>query len=263
MNPNDEKYGRALCRLLEIMNELREHCPWDREQTWESLRHLMIEETFELSDAILEGRPEEVKQELGDLLLHIVFYSKIASEQGIFDLAEVMETLCDKLIFRHPHVFGGAPKTEKSEVQRHWELLKLQTTEKKVLSGVPHSLPALIKALRIQEKVRGVGFDWSNKEEVWAKIEEEMNEVKQSLTKGDQESIESEWGDLLFSLVNYSRFLKINPEDALEKTNKKFIRRFNELEEAIKLEGKHLSEMTLLEIDSYWEKVKKPESRKN
>lgn len=259
MNPNNEKYGRVLCRLLGIMNELRKHCPWDREQTWESLRHLTIEETFELSDAVLEGHLDGIKQELGDLLLHIIFYSKIASEKGIFDLADVMESLCDKLITRHPHVFGEVKRSEKNEIKRHWELLKLQGAEKRVLAGVPHSLPALIKALRIQEKVKGVGFDWPNKEEVWKKVEEEMHEVKQNLMTGDQEGIENEFGDLLFSLVNYSRFLEINPENALEKTNRKFMRRFNDLEEMIKLEGKHFAEMTLSEIDSYWEKSKNKE----
>lgn len=263
MNPNHDKYSHSLQKLLHIMNELRSKCPWDNQQTLESLRHLTIEETYELSDAILAGDLEEVKKELGDLMLHIVFYSKIGSEQNAFDLADVINGVCDKLITRHPHVFGDVTVENETEVKKNWELLKIKEKggNRPILSGVPQSLPALIKALRIQEKVHGVGFDWTQKEDVWEKVEEEIAEFNNCF-KGDtddsieKEKAESEFGDLLFSLVNYARFISINPEDALEKTNRKFIKRFNYIEEAAQREGKKLPEMTLAEMDIYWEEAK-------
>jgi len=260
MNPHDEKYAHALQHLLSVMNDLRDKCPWDNKQTLESLRHLTIEETYELSDAILEGDLEAIKKELGDLLLHVVFYAKIGSEKQAFDIADVMNSLCDKLITRHPHVFGDVIVENEADIKRNWEQLKL--TEKggnqSVLAGVPKALPALIKALRIQEKARGVGFDWEHKEEVWEKVEEEITEFKDCFENGtmDKESAESEFGDLLFSLVNYARFIDINPENALEKTNQKFIKRFNYMEAAIKRDGKNLDKLTLKEMDAYWEEAK-------
>jgi len=253
---DDPKYAQALHRLLEVMNELREHCPWDRKQTWESLRHLTIEETYELSEAVLAGDFEEIKKELGDLLLHVVFYAKIAAERQLFDLADIMNGLCDKLIRRHPHVFGDIKITEDDEVKRHWESLKLQESKDGVLAGVPNSLPALVKALRIQEKARGVGFDWSHPEEVWAKVVEEITEFKQAVASHHPSLIENEFGDLLFSLVNYARFLNINPENALARTNRKFIKRFNYLEQSIKQTGKTWPELTLADLEVYWEQAK-------
>lgn len=253
----------AFDRLLTIMNELREKCPWDKKQTTESLRHLTIEETFELSDAILEGNPEEVKKELGDLLLHLVFYAKIGSEEGNFDVTSLIDTLCEKLIRRHPHIYGDTIAENEEAVKQNWEKIKL--TEKgnaSVLGGVPKSLPALIKAMRIQEKARGVGFDWEKKHQVWEKVEEEMREFKEEFNPQDetpinQEKASAEFGDLLFSLINYARFIDINPEEALEKTNKKFIKRFQYLEKAAKENGKSLSEMSLTEMDVYWNEAKK------
>ncbi len=261
INPNDEKYAQALYRLLKIMNELRAKCPWDKKQTLASLRHLTIEETYELSDAILEGHLEKVKEELGDLMLHIVFYSKIGAEKKAFDLADVINSVCNKLITRHPHVFGEVMIDNEAKVKRNWELLKLK--EKKgnqsVLAGVPKSLPTLIKALRIQEKAHNVGFDWQHSEDVWKKVQEEILEFKNCIESGhiDKKRAEEEFGDLLFSLINYARFIAINPETALEKTNKKFIKRFNYIEINAQREGKQLSEMTLTEMDTYWEKAKK------
>jgi XTP/dITP diphosphohydrolase len=261
MNPHDEKYAHALQRLLGVMNDLREKCPWDNKQTLESLRHLTIEETYELSDAILACDLQAIKKELGDLLLHVVFYAKIGSEKQAFDIADVMNSLCDKLINRHPHVFDEVLVEDEADIKRNWEQLKL--TEKdgnsSVLSGVPKALPALIKALRIQDKAHGVGFDWEQKEDVWEKVEEEIVEFKQCFENGDldKENAENEFGDLLFSLVNYARFVDINPEDALEKTNQKFIKRFNYMEAAIKRDGKNLSLLTLKEMDAYWDKAKK------
>jgi XTP/dITP diphosphohydrolase len=253
----------AFDRLLTIMDELRAQCPWDKKQTTESLRHLTIEETFELSDAILEGNPEEIKKEVGDLLLHLVFYAKIGSEQGSYDIRTVIDSLCEKLIRRHPHIYGDTVAQDEETVKQNWEKIKL--TEKgnvSVLGGVPKSLPALIKAMRIQEKARGVGFDWEEPEQVWEKVKEEMGEFEAEFrvasgTKIDQEKAASEFGDLLFSLINYARFIDINPEEALERTNIKFISRFQYLERAAKAAGKNLSEMSLAEMDVYWEEAKK------
>lgn len=249
----------AFDRLLTIMEELREKCPWDRKQTLDSLRHLTIEETYELSDAILEGDLAEVAKELGDLALHIVFYSKIADEQGAFTITEVLDGICDKLIHRHPHVYGDVTAEDASTVERNWEQIKLQekgAVKKTVLGGVPTSLPALLKAYRMQEKARGVGFDWQHKGQVWEKVQEELEEFKEEEKTGDRAKQEEEFGDLLFSLVNYARFVGINPEDALERTNKKFLRRFNYLEQMVLAAGKNLSEMNLEEMNVYWEKAK-------
>lgn len=253
----------AFDRLLTIMDELRAQCPWDKKQTTESLRHLTIEETFELSDAILEGDPDEIKKELGDILLHIVFYAKIGSEEGNFDITSMIDSLCEKLVRRHPHIYGDAIAEDVETVKQNWEKIKL--TEKgnvSVLGGVPKSLPALIKAMRIQEKARGVGFDWEEKQQVWEKVEEEMQEFKDEFNAGsdaeiDQEKATAEFGDLLFSLINYARFIEINPEEALERTNLKFIKRFQYLENAAKESGKSLSEMSLAEMDVYWNEAKK------
>lgn len=259
----------AFDRLLTIMDELREKCPWDRKQTLESLRHLTIEETYELSDAILEQDLEEVKKEIGDLMLHMVFYSKIASETQSFDIADVLNAICDKLVKRHPHIYPPEDGTEmqastEEQVKRNWEQLKLKEGNKSVLAGVPQSLPALVKAMRIQEKARGAGFDWEEKSQVWEKVTEEMNEFREQIDLSSEEPLdrkaaEGEFGDLLFSLVNYARFVDINPETALERTNKKFIRRFRFLEEQSKADGKELHSMTLAEMDVYWEKAKQLE----
>jgi XTP/dITP diphosphohydrolase len=256
----------AFDRLLTIMDELREQCPWDRKQTLESLRHLTIEETYELSDAILENDLPEIKKELGDVLLHIVFYAKIASENNSetgfqFDIKDVLTGICDKLISRHPHIYGDAKADTEEQVKQNWEKLKLKEGNKSVLSGVPASLPAMVKAMRIQEKARGAGFDWDEKQQVWEKVEEELQEFKENFdieTQAviDQKEAEAEFGDLLFSLVNYSRFVDINPETALERTNKKFIRRFQYMEEASKADGKSLSDMSLTEMDEYWNQAK-------
>jgi XTP/dITP diphosphohydrolase len=255
---------KAFERLLIIMDELREKCPWDKKQTIESIRHLTIEETYELADAILDKDMVNIKKELGDILLHIVFYARIASETNEFDITDVINSLCDKLIHRHPHIYGNTEtqaelvKVENEEdVKKNWEKLKLKEGNKSVLSGVPISLPSLVKASRIQEKARAVGFDWDKPEQVWAKVEEELEEFKHEVdSKESPEKMEDEFGDVLFSLINYARFLNINPEDALEKTNRKFIKRFQYLEsEAAKI-GKQLSEMTLAEMDVYWNKAK-------
>ena len=258
----------AFDRLLTIMDELRAQCPWDKKQTTESLRHLTIEETFELSDAILQGDAEEIKKEVGDLLLHLVFYAKIGSEQGSYDIRTVIDSLCEKLIRRHPHIYGDTVAQDEEAVKQNWEKIKL--TEKgnvSVLGGVPKSLPALIKAMRIQEKARGVGFDWEEPEQVWDKVKEEMGEFEAEFQVGagskiDQEKAAAEFGDLLFSLINYARFIDINPEEALERTNIKFISRFQYLEQAAKAAGKNLSEMSLAEMDVYWEEAKKAASIK-
>ncbi|MCE7061701.1 nucleoside triphosphate pyrophosphohydrolase [Dyadobacter sp. CY343] len=256
----------AFDRLLTIMDELREKCPWDRKQTMESLRHLTIEETYELSDAIIENDLPEIRKELGDIMLHLVFYAKIGSEPDPdkayqFDIQDVLNGVCDKLISRHPHIYGDTVADTEEAVKQNWEKLKLKEGNKSVLSGVPASLPALVKAMRIQEKARGAGFDWDEKQQVWEKVQEELEEFKQNfdIETGnaiDQKEAEGEFGDLLFSLVNYSRFVDINPETALERTNKKFIRRFQYLEEASKADGKSLSDMTLSEMDAYWNKAK-------
>lgn len=253
----------AFDRLLTIMDELRERCPWDRKQTTESLRHLTIEETFELSDAILEGNPEEIKKELGDILLHIVFYAKIGSEEGNFDISTLIHSLCDKLVRRHPHIYGDTIAQDEETVKQNWEKIKLQEKGNvSVLGGVPRSLPALIKAMRIQEKARGVGFDWEEKQQVWEKVEEEMREFQEEFNAAadqeiDREKATGEFGDLLFSLINYARFIDINPEEALERTNLKFIKRFQYLENAARESGKNLSEMTLAEMDVYWNEAKR------
>lgn len=252
----------AFDRLLTIMDELREQCPWDKKQTMDTLRHLTIEETYELSDAILEKDLPEIKKELGDIMLHLVFYSKIASETGDFDVADVLHAICDKLVSRHPHIYGDVKVENEEDVKRNWEQLKLKEGNKSVLSGVPGSLPALVKSMRIQEKARGVGFDWEEKSQVWAKVEEEMGEFKEMFDVEtdqaiDKEKAEGEFGDLLFSLVNYARFIDINPETALERTNKKFIKRFQYLEEKAKEANKNLKDMTLAEMDIFWEEAKK------
>ncbi len=246
----------AFNRLLDIMDELREKCPWDKKQTLESLRHLTIEETYELADAILDNDLEEVKKELGDVLLHIVFYAKIGSEKKAFDIADVANSICDKLINRHPHIYGDIKVNNEEEVKQNWEKLKLKEGKKSVLEGVPKSLPALIKASRIQDKVAGVGFDWEEPHQVWEKVQEEISELNEEIKNKNQEKTEKEFGDVLFSMINYARFIGVNPENALEKTNKKFINRFQFLEEAAKKEGKELSNMTLSEMDVYWEKSK-------
>ena len=248
---------QAFERLLTIMDDLREKCPWDKKQTLESLRYLSIEEMYELSDAILTNNLQEVKKELGDLMLHIVFYTKIASETNQFDITDVLNGICDKLVHRHPHIYGDLKVTTEEEVKHNWEKLKLKEGKKSVLEGVPRSLPAMVKAVRIQEKARGVGFDWDNSEQVWEKVEEELEEFKEELKRGDKEKTEQEFGDLLFSMINYSRFVGVNPEDALERTNKKFILRFQQMEAVLKKEEKDLSEMTLAEMDVYWEEAKK------
>jgi len=245
----------AFERLLNIMDDLREKCPWDKKQTMQSLRHLTIEETYELTDAILDNDLEEVKKELGDIMLHLVFYAKIGSETNAFDITDVLNEICDKLIHRHPHIYGDTKVESEEDVKANWEKLKLKEGKKSVLEGVPKSLPAMVKAVRIQDKARGIGFDWDNKEQVWEKVEEEINEFKaEALAKSDK--IEDEFGDVLFSLINYGRFLHLNPEDALEKTNKKFIKRFQYMEAETKKEGKILSEMSLNEMDTYWNKAK-------
>lgn len=252
----------AFLRLLTVLNTLRAQCPWDMKQTMESLRHLTIEETYELSDAILEGDLNEIKKELGDVLLHLVFYAKIAEEQKAFDITDVLNGICEKLIHRHPHIYGDVEVESEEDVKRNWEQLKLKEGNKSVLEGVPSSLPALVKAARIQEKARGVGFDWEDKSQVWEKVEEELQEFKAEFNVEnnqavDLEKAESEFGDVLFSLINYARFININPENALEKTNKKFIKRFQYLETQAKLNGKALGEMTLDEMDVYWNEAKK------
>jgi len=248
---------KAFDRLLTIMDELREQCPWDKKQTMETLRHLTIEETYELGDAILDNDLEEVKKEIGDLMLHMVFYAKIGSEKKAFDIADVCNGICEKLIYRHPHIYGDVTVKDEAEVKRNWENLKLKEGRTSVLEGVPKSLPALVKASRIQEKVAGVGFDWEKPEQVWEKVEEELNEFKAEVDKGDTDAMEDEFGDVLFSMVNYARFLKINPENALERTNKKFSKRFQYLESKAKALNKDLKDMTLGEMDVFWEEAKK------
>jgi MazG family protein len=253
----------AFDRLLTIMDQLREQCPWDKKQTLESLRHLTIEETFELSDAILENDLNEIKKELGDILLHIVFYAKIGSEKNAFDIGSVINSLCDKLIRRHPHIYADTEAKDEETVKQNWEKIKLQEKGNvSVLGGVPKSLPALIKAMRIQEKARGVGFDWEEKHQVWEKVEEEMKEFKEEFDTSNEieinkEKATGEFGDLLFSLINYARFIDINPEEALEKTNLKFIKRFQYLETAARSAGRKIEDMTLAEMDVYWEEAKK------
>ena len=247
---------KAFERLLIIMDELREQCPWDKKQTMESLRHLTIEEVYELGDAILDNDLDEVKKELGDVLLHIVFYSKIGSETKDFDIADVCNSICDKLVERHPHIYGDVKVENEEDVKRNWEQLKLKEGKKSVLEGVPKSLPAMVKANRIQDKVAGVGFDWEQPEQVFEKVEEELAELKAEIANGNQDTIESEFGDVLFSMINYARFLKVNPENALERSNKKFIKRFQYLEGKAKDLGKSLKDMSLAEMDTFWEEAK-------
>jgi XTP/dITP diphosphohydrolase len=254
-----EEKMEAFGKLLDIMDELREKCPWDREQTNETLRKLTIEEVYELGDAVLEDNVQEIKKELGDILLHIVFYAKIGEEQGSFDIGDVINHLIDKLIYRHPHVFGSTEVSNSEQVIRNWENLKLteKGRNKRVLEGVPMALPALVKANRIQEKVRGVGFDWEYKEQVWDKVKEELGELETEIKAGRKKEMEHEFGDLIFSIVNAARLYGIDPESALERTNQKFIRRFNYLEDKTLLKGKSLQEMTLEEMDVYWNEAKK------
>jgi XTP/dITP diphosphohydrolase len=269
--PRRQEQLMAFDRLLTIMDELREQCPWDRKQTLESLRHLTIEETYELSDAILENDLPEIRKELGDIQLHLIFYAKIASEMdrsasGWFDMADVLNGICNKLISRHPHIYADANGSKvvaetEAQVKANWEQLKLKEGNKSVLGGVPGSLPALVKAMRIQEKARGAGFDWDERQRVWEKVEEEMQEFKAEFNADtgepvNQQRAEGEFGDLLFSLVNYARFIDINPETALERTNKKFIKRFQYIEEQAKANGTTLADMTLAEMDVYWNEAK-------
>lgn len=246
----------AFERLLNIMDDLRAKCPWDKKQTMQSLRHLTIEETYELGDAILSNDLQEVKKELGDLLLHIVFYAKIGSETNSFNIADVANGVCEKLIERHPHIYGDVQVNNEEDVKRNWEKIKLKEGNKSVLGGVPKSLPALVKATRIQDKAAGVGFDWDNIDDVFEKIKEEIDELHAEVKAQQQSNIESEFGDVLFSLINYARFLKVNPEDALERTNRKFIARFQYLEEKATAQGKSLKDMTLQEMETYWQEAK-------
>lgn len=255
MNSKAQKL-EALSRLLDIMDDLRDKCPWDQKQNFETLRHLTLEETYELGDAILVGNRAEIKKELGDLLLHIVFYAKLGSEEKAFDIADIANEICEKLIFRHPHIYSDVKVKDDIEVKKNWEALKLKEGKKSVLQGVPKSLPALIKALRMQEKAAGVGFDWPNGNEVWAKFEEELLELKQAEELKDISAIEEEFGDLLFSLINYARFLKINPENALEKTNIKFKKRFEYIEKKGRESNISLTQMSLDEMEKYWVEAK-------
>jgi len=267
---------KAFERLLNIMDELREKCPWDRKQTMESLRHLTLEEVYELSDAILEGDMKEIRKELGDIMLHLVFYAKIGSEKGEFDITDVLNGICEKLIARHPHIYGDVQVDNEEQVKQNWKKLKLREGNRSVLEGVPVSLPSLVKAQRIQDKAAGVGFDWEEKGQVWEKVEEELREFRQEVTSGEaatspldpgvdaaseaetrKEKIEAEFGDVLFSLINYARFLDINPENALEKTNRKFIKRFRYLEEKARESGRALKDMSLAEMDLFWNEAKK------
>ena len=255
MNPKADSF----LRLLKIMDELREQCPWDKKQTIESIRHLSIEETFELSDAILNGDMQEIKKELGDLLLHIVFYARIASETNSFDITDVIDSLCEKLIFRHPHIYGDVKVEDENDVKQNWEQLKQKEKNgnKSVLSGVPNSLPALLKAYRIQEKAKAVGFDWEEPGQVFEKVKEELEEFEKEVKAKNKVDAEKEFGDILFSLINYARFLDINPEDALEQTNRKFTKRFAYMEEKVKAQGKSISDCKLEELDIYWNEAKK------
>jgi len=251
---------KAFERLLNIMDDLRTACPWDQKQTLESLRYLTIEEVYELSEAILENDLEEVKKELGDLMLHMVFYAKIGSEKNAFDMADILDSISEKLIYRHPHIYSDVKADDAETVEQNWEALKMKEGRKSVLEGVPKSLPAMVKAYRMQEKVRGVGFDWERPEQVWEKVQEELGEFHEEVSKSDDKKrMEAEFGDVLFSLINYARFLDINPEDALERTNKKFKKRFEYLEKETITVGKSLHDMSLAEMDVYWEEAKKLE----
>jgi MazG family protein len=249
--------AEAFERLVQIMDELREKCPWDRKQTIQSLRQMTLEETYELADAITESDWKSIKEELGDLLLHIVFYSKIASEQNQFTIEEVLHGISKKLVDRHPHIYGNVEVQNDEDVKRNWEKLKIKEGKKSVLSGVPKTLPALVKAMRLQEKAKQVGFEWENKEQVWEKVKEEENELQEAIEENDQQKIEEEFGDLVFSLVNFARFLNIDAENSLEITNKKFIKRFSQMEEKAMASGKDLNEMTLQEMDAIWNQIKR------
>lgn len=257
MSTENEK---AFTRLVNIMNDLREKCPWDKKQDIHSLRQLTIEETYELADAITDKNWTGLKEELGDLLLHIVFYSKIGEEEKKFELAEMIHGVCEKLIFRHPHIYGDVKVNDEEDVKRNWEQLKIKEGKKGILQGVPKSLPSTVKAMRLQEKAKQVGFEWENKEQVWDKVIEEQNELKEAIASGNQEHIEDEFGDVIFSMINYARFLKVDAENALERTNKKFIDRFNKMEEAANNAGKPLQEMSLEEMDNIWNEIKKQQS---
>jgi MazG family protein len=252
----ENKISDAFLRLVSIMDDLREKCPWDRKQTIQSLRHLTIEETYELVESISEEDWTGIKEELGDLLLHIVFYAKIGREQNQFTLDEVINGICDKLVARHPHVYGDVKVNDEEDVKKNWENLKLKEGKKSVLGGVPQSLPSLVKAIRLQEKARQVGFEWENKDQVWNKVEEEMQELHKAVNEGDQSEIESELGDVFFSLVNYARFLQLDADHALERTNKKFIQRFTQMEQQALQQGKDLNKMTLEEMDAIWNTIK-------
>lgn len=255
MNSKQAKL-EAFSRLLDIMDDLRAQCPWDQKQSFESLRHLTIEETYELGDAILDRDLTEIKKELGDLLLHIVFYAKLGSEEKAFDIADVANDICEKLIYRHPHIYGTVSVEDEHEVKKNWEALKLKEGKKSVLEGVPNGLPALIKAQRMQEKAAGVGFDWEHKTQVWGKFEEELKELNQALDSKKEDEIEDEFGDVLFSLINYARFIKVNPETALERTNKKFIKRFQFIESQAKKSKRSIEQLTLEEMEAYWQEAK-------
>ena len=246
----------AFERLLTIMDDLRAKCPWDQKQTMETLRHLTIEETYELSDAILKNDKNEIKKEIGDILLHLVFYAKIGSETNDFTITDVINSLCEKMIFRHPHIYGDVKVDNAEQVTENWEKLKQKEGNKGALSGVPGSMPSLLKALRIQDKARAIGFDWDKPEQVWEKVQEELGELQEEVKTGDKDKLEAEFGDVLFSLINYARYLKINLEDALEKTNKKFIFRFNYMEQKIKEQGKALADSSLEEMDVFWNEAK-------
>lgn len=254
-----DQRAASFLKLLKIMDELREQCPWDKKQTIESIRHLTIEETYELSDAILKNSMPEIKKELGDILLHIVFYSRIASETKEFDITDVIDALCEKLIFRHPHIYGNVKAETEDQVKQNWEQLKQKEKDgnTSVLSGVPNSMPALLKAYRIQEKARAVGFDWEDPNDVYKKVKEELNEFETEIKNKNMQAAEKEFGDVLFSLINYARFLNINPEDALEQTNKKFIKRFGYMEGKVKEQGKQIADCKLEELDIYWNEAKK------
>lgn len=252
-----QELSQSFLALVKIMDELREQCPWDRKQTIQSLRQLTIEETYELADAITESDWKGIKEELGDLMLHILFYSKIGTEEKQFDLKEVLDGIAAKLIFRHPHIYGDVKVNNEEEVKQNWEKLKLKEGKQSVLSGVPQSLPATVKAMRLQEKAKQVGFEWDHKAQVWDKVKEELNELQEAEQSGQQDKIEEEFGDLIFSLINYARFLNIDAENALERTNKKFITRFIQMEEVAKTKGKHLQDMTLAEMDAIWNEIKR------
>jgi XTP/dITP diphosphohydrolase len=248
--------GKSFERLLEIMDDLREKCPWDKKQTIQSLRQLTLEETYELTEAITEENWKSIREELGDLLLHIVFYTKIGKEQNQFNMDDVISGICDKLIARHPHIYSDVKVNNEEDVKKNWEKLKLKEGKTSVLSGVPKALPSLIKAMRLQEKAKQVGFEWENRKQVWEKVEEEINELQEAMTKNNQEKIEEEFGDVLFSMVNFARFLGVDAENALEITNKKFIERFTKMEQAALASGKNLNEMTLEQMDSIWNEIK-------